>query len=378
MKIIKFLPSKTKLNNLSKTVQNIKSGDVFCVESFSAYINRHKNLLNVDDTLDVFINNKYMRCYEFIREFVINYLYENSYIKINKSILLKQSKDIIKSIKIYSDKNIFRPQYKTTITGRISSTYQSFSNVSKKHMLSILADENLISVDCSSFAATTYLNIMNNLGYNMENILNNFYKYKLDIYIYFFLDVFFPKLAHDYVSNIDIVIEKLKENNQIKHLINDSVDTKDIKNIIRNVGKKILIPSLYMGEDINFKRVCNIMRKTDKIVKLSIANSSFKIYKWVKFILDLKKSKGSSKEDLYGLYIPDIEYLNNNSTISSYVLDNIGNYSMFFSITRLIQKGIVPKAYFFDEILISEKDENKEIIRCCFLNNGLVPLKVKL
>ena len=82
--------------------------------------------------------------------------------------------------------------------------------------------------------------------------------------------------------------------------------------------------------------------------------------------------------NLYNFYIPDLEYLYSHKKLAFYIIENISNYSLFNSLAKLVLNGVIIKAYYFDEVLVTSSSLDKKIVTDSFKNNNKVPLSVKI
>lgn len=393
MKIKKLLPYKTNKDNFRNIIKKIAKGDLFCLESFSSYLERHekKNKIDRKKTLKVFVDYPVLSCYEFVREVVRNYLIETGSVFINnyKTLSLK-NKEIKEEVYNYYKSNRYYPSYFNSITGRIYSNYQSWSKVNNKHMLNYLSKETLISVDVKSCVLSVYLNFLSKLGEDLTLAKKIVYESEKDPYIFFFIKIFISSLIEDDFYNEKKVYRYFLDRKpifqeliKISKIENKPINKEYVLSVIKSIGKKLLIAYIYQGESFTFKDMSKLFGIKKKILDYRIVNSPFKIGKWNRFIYNITKcikKEGVVLERVFKFYIPPLnDYFKRETRIPAYILENLSNYSIFSSMIKLMLKDIPIRAYYFDEVLIPKGYlEYKKDIKECFLNNNLMPLNIRI
>ena len=390
MKIEKLLPYHTALD-LSKFKEHLASilkKESFCIESYFAYVDRHKGQVNKDEVLKIFQKFPKILALEFIREVIRNYLQINGTIKLDiYKVSLLENKDIKTSISKSVISNLYAPIYNNSITGRLYSEYQRWGNVNGKHLLQQISGENVFSVDVDSCILSVYINFLKKMKFNIDETYNKFYNGKVDFYLYFIVKTFLPALID---NNGNYHLNEIKEYYRDKqHIIKqiaefikyDYKGVEQLIDVLRTAGKKIIIPLIFQGQN-------NMLASFAKIMGFYMTSLENKVYgrysvlqfgKWNQYIDNFIKNfkKSSILSSFYSLYIPKCSYLKDKKKLASYILENISNYSIMSSILKLLLDGIEIKGYYFDEIYIPIEHKNKIIdIKNIFLSNNLVPLRV--
>jgi hypothetical protein len=395
MKIKEMLPLKVlrKEENYQDISNNILNSNLFCLESFSSYIERHihKENINKRQAFNIFYETPSIMLNEFTREIVRNYLLLNGtvFLDVYKALSIKD-KQIKEELFSNYKKNKYYTIYFNSIVGRIYTNYQSWNKVNNLHLLHYLSKEKLFSLDVKSCNLTVYLNLLKNYGEDVEELLNFLYQENVDLYVYFFVRTFMSNIIEEYGYNELIIYSYFLERKQLFSNLVKMLGKEDIKEptkeevlrTIKEIGKSILIAYINQGSNSIIYEISKLLSIKKNVLDYRVINSPFKIGVWNRILFNLQKNldKFTVLTNFYSLPIPNFpEYFKSSSRLSAYILENIASYSIFNSLINLILKEIPIRGYFFDKVLIpNDRIHLKESLKECFMKNGLVPLKVKI
>lgn len=390
MQTMKFLPYRTASSpySFNVTANGILHKNILCLESFSAYIERHEEKEKIDrnSILKVFKENSNLMLYEFLREFVRNYFLITGSVKIDSNKISSFDVEVQNEFLYNSRELKFFPLYRNSITGRLFSSYQTWENVNGKHPLTLITNEKLTSVDVRSFVLTTYLYFLQCYGEDVKHLLNLIYSEK-NIYTYFFITVICPDIfikVQKGATLLSIFKNKTDILEQLRNLTDvpkSELSEEYINKILKFIGKTVLLSFIYQGHSNIFNELCTITFENKKVLECRILNSEFLLGKWNRYLFELGKQldTGVTLKKFFNFYIPPSkEYLKQETRLAAYIIENMSNYSLFSSLTKLILRDIPIKGYFFDEVLIPSELFELETIKSCFFDNNLISLKIKV